>query len=207
MRLRALAAAGGLTIVFLTAAGTPAGAQLITVQQSGVKAGLAFTNLTFPDGDESPETDARAGFTGGVFAVKDLRRGLAIQAEALISAKGATFEDSRLRITYLEFPGLLRYNLAIRALERNPIHLLTGPALAFKIDAALSGDGTSEDVGEDIKSVDVGWVLGAGLDRDAFVVELRYTWGLADVTRDGDAPPDTVRNRSFAIVLGLRIPQ
>lgn len=184
----------------------PAEGQVV-VQQSGVKAGVTFASLAFDAQDsDAPAISRRAGFTAGLFAVRDLRPRLGLQVEALLSVKGAEFEADHLRITYLELPTLARYTFDADVLWSSPLHVVTGPALAFKLDAARSTGGESRSAGSEIRALDVGWIVGAGIDRDGFLVDLRYTWGLVDVVRV-DAGAAKGRNTALSLMVGLRIPR
>lgn len=181
---------------------TPSGPD--SAQSVGVKIGVNFSNLTF-DEDEAtgPATDRRAGFSGGMFLTRHVWRWLAVQGEALMTVKGAEAEQTKIRLTYLEVPLLARASLSTPA--RTPIHLFTGPALAFKIDASESDALGSRDIGATIANFDAGWVIGGGVDLAEFVFDVRYTWGLLSVPKD--APPESkkVRNESFTIMAGMKI--
>lgn len=186
----------------------PAATAQIIVQESGARAGLLFANLSFDGADpDAPPTSRRVGFSGGVFAVRDLRNRLSIQAEGLISVKGAEFETSHLRITYLEFPTLLRYTFDLDAFRANPVHVVTGPALAVKIDAGRSAGAQSSGAGDEVAAIDLGWVVGAGIDLDGILMDVRYTWGLVDVLQDVQTGSGRASNSTFAVMVGLRIPR
>jgi hypothetical protein len=202
-RVSSVAAAGVLAVLTMVAP-RPAWAQE-GLQEFGMKAGVNFSTLKFGDPEvvEGDEPNRRAGFTAGIYLARRVHRALAFQGEALVWVKGAEFDSEKLRLTYLEVPLLARINL--RQPIDHPVHLLTGPALAFKLDASATFDGVSVDVGGDFENFDVGWVLGGGVDFDSFVIDARYVWGLLNAPRGVPVNAPKIRNESFAIMVGLTL--
>jgi len=194
-------------LVTLSLAPARAAGQII-VHQSGVRVGLNLATLTYGEEDGAQlDTSRRAGLVGGLFAVRYLRPRLGLQAEALLSFKGAQFPTGNLRLTYLESPWLLRYELDTPALAPTVVHVVAGPAVAVRIGASFSGGGVSTDVGEDFKTLDLGLVVGAGIDHHGLLVDVRYTWGLVNVPVDRPEEAPGVHNSSFTMLVGLRIPR
>ena len=205
MRLRTATLLAAL--VTLALAPARAAGQII-VHQSGVKAGLNLATLTYGE-DDGPGLDAgrRAGLAAGVFAVRYLRPRLGLQAEGLLSFKGAQYPTGTLRLTYLESPWLLRYEFDAPSLAPSVIHVVAGPAVALKLGASFKGGGVSTDVGEDFRTLDLGLVVGAGIDHHGLLVDVRYTWGLANVPVDRPEEAPGVHNHSFTLLIGLRMPR
>jgi len=184
-------------------------AEKVAAQEVGVKGGFSSSSLHIIDdveGDQ-PFLRSRPGFVGGLYGVKSLGSSgrFGIQAEGLISMKGARFddgdEDGRVALTYLELPVLARFNLTTA--QRIGVHLLTGPAFAFRL--AASGEeegGESENLEEGIKPTDVGWTIGGGVNVGKAVIDVRYTHGLLDIGR-GEAPP--MKNRAVSVMVGFRL--
>ena len=56
---------------------------------------------------------------------------------------------------------------------------------------------------EDIKGVDLGVVVGAGVTFGRFTIDGRYTTGLSNLNSD-DSDSTTVKNRAFAVLAGVR---
>lgn len=192
---------GPLLVTFCLAVAIPAKAQQ-PAEVFGVTIGLNASTLTqSPLLADGGDTNRRLGIVGGGYGVWHLYEHLKLQGEALLSLKGAETDTSKVRITYLEVPILARWNF--RAWNGRTPFALGGPALAFKLDASASQAGSSRDVGSEIENFDLGWVLGAGLDFDQFVVDARYTWGILNVPRGNPADADRIRNGAFSVLVSL----
>jgi hypothetical protein len=171
----------------------------------GIRAGL---NLASVNGDDasfdnvSPEN--RVAFSGGLFAGIRVTPNFLIQPEVLYTEKGARYEaageEAEIRLDYVEVPVLLKGRFGSGGVK--PIAFV-GPAVAFKVSGKAEFQGEEEDI-EDVKSVDIGIVFGAGLDlavgSGAFTIDARYTLGL---TTFADSPdPDDVKNGVWTFSLG-----
>jgi len=166
----------------------------------GVKAGV---NLATFRGDGAVlENDRgaispgnRVGFVGGVFLSLPLGPSALIQPEVVYTQKGARYASGGDEIVweanYLEIPLLLKVRLGSGAARPA---LFVGPAAAFKLDAKAVGrsaDGEQDEnteIGESVRSVDWGLVLGGGVDIAAgdgtLTLEGRYTLGLSPLAKD-----------------------
>lgn len=77
----------------------------------------------------------------------------------------------------------------------------------FNVSAKLVSDGEEDvDIKDDIETFEAGFVLGVGFQMSNFLVEGRYAEGLTDIAKDPDPEDDPYRNRSFAIMVGVRFP-
>lgn len=183
----------------------------------GIRAGLNVADVsnTFEDIDSGEfgfqiDAQPRLGFVGGLFVELPLTPTFAVRPEVLYSQKGAKAvpdadgvddeEDVTLSLDYIEVPVLAR--VAIPASPTLEIGLLAGPSFGFKLDEGLeSGDIDLTDGDEDFAaSTDVGIAVGGEIGSGPFFVDLRYTFGLSDVS-DGEADGDegTPRNGVFAV--------
>ena len=118
------------------------------------------------DDGVSPESVTRLAI--GVSAGIPMSEGLGLHLGAGYSQKGfsasAFGADVTTEIDYLELTALAGLPLPLG--ERSSVHLLVGPALAFKLSCAVSasfmGESLSEDCGDDgPKSMDLGLTGGA----------------------------------------------
>jgi hypothetical protein len=174
----------------------------------GIKGGLNITsaNVEAVGFDISP--DSRAGLVAGLFVHYPIREQVGLQIEGLYSQKGAKVDDLGidvdLRLDYVEIPVLGRFGL--RASEDAIVHIVAGPAFAFKVHDSL-------DVGDffgfdeiDIKPYDVGLSVGGGVTFRNIVVDARYTHGLVNIN-DEDLLDDflEVKNRAFSVTVGWQI--
>ena len=199
--MRTWIASGSLLILSIVA--RPAAAQESVT--FGIKGGLNITsaNVEAVGFDISP--DSRAGLVAGLFVHYPLREQVGLQIEGLYSQKGAKVDDLGidvdLRLDYVEIPVLGRFGL--RASEDAIVHIVAGPAFAFKVHDSL-------DVGDffgfdeiDIKPFDAGIAIGGGVTFRNVVVDARYTHGLVNIN-DEDLLDDflEVKNRAFSVTVG-----
>jgi hypothetical protein len=175
----------------------------------GVKAGVNFANLNFEGEDADVNFDRRTGLVAGLFVVVPSNSPFALQAEALYSQKGAQIEEggftSKVRLNVLEVPVLARFSTP--ASSGASFHVFGGPSLGFKLSAeavdSFEGEEETTDLDDDVKSFDLGLVLGAGVEFGRLVIDGRYSWGLTDINND-DSEDVKVKTRTFSIMAGFR---
>lgn len=171
-----------------------------------IMAGANFAKLTTPSSED--HADTRTALVVGVGVIKPFAPGWAFQPELTYSMKGAktgdgTF-DATFKISYIEVPLLLRYEMPTQSSMRPFFH--AGPALAFKTSCSIEGsDGTqSVSVGCDggdskTKTFDVGLMFGGGLAfkqmDHTFSVGLRYNLGLIEIADGAES-----KNRVLSLV-------
>jgi Outer membrane protein beta-barrel domain len=83
------------------------------------------------------------------------------------------------------------------------VFLIAGAAPAFNVHASYEDQGVAEDVTRDIEDLDIGLVVGAGVESRVVSVDARYTWGLRSAFHDGELD-GTFKNRTFTLMVGLR---
>jgi outer membrane protein with beta-barrel domain len=202
------------------AAATGASAQTIT---AGVKAGVVLSSMPNAgqvvdqvSDTQSIDVSAKFGVTGGGFVQFAFTDRFSFQPEMLFVMKGVKLDlvdntgTATASINYLEFPLLARITAPIS--DQLRAYILVGPAFAVKWSTKAEVDlgGEHFDVNEDfdpaIGSRDFSMVVGGGLERDAYLIEARYTFGLIDVPTGIYVHDDSLRNRAFSVMVGLRIP-
>jgi hypothetical protein len=185
--------------------------------EKGVKAGV---NLASFRGEFADLADAkiRTGFVGGAFVAFGFAPDLAVQVEALFSQKGAKFEsvgmdeegnptgqtyDTFVKVNYLEVPVLLRGTL-LRGAPVQPMYLI-GPTAGISLGGTVESDGLPDADLDELKSVDLGLVLGAGaafrLGGRKVTAEFRYTTGFGDIY-DLSGNAESV-NSVFSLMAGI----
>ena len=153
----------------------------------------------------------------GASAVFPLSPNLGLQLGGAYAAKGATEEefgvDIALELGYLEIPLLLTLSPSVEG-TISP-RFSVGPALSFRIgcsaDAGAEGvrvslDCDSAEFDEEVKTIDIGAVAGAGLDIAtsgslSVSLDLLYNLGLLSIFDFDDT-----KNRAFSILAGITIP-
>lgn len=182
-------------------------------QQIAVKGGVNLATLT--EADEFPDSSRRLGVVGGVSVRVPAGERFSFLIEGLYSEKGLAFDieedgfeaSGDIRIRYIEVPLLGRADLSAPGASTR-VYVIGGAAPAFKLDARVKAEAEGEEETEDIddvESVDLGLVGGAGVEFGRFLVEGRYTHGLMSINSDTDEGDDeSVRNRVISVMVGYR---
>lgn len=182
----------------------------------GFKFGLNMANWHGKDvRDSSADLKTKPGFITGGFVNFKLFDMFSVQPEILFTQKGTT--ASALGVTlktkadYVELPVLAKFSLSLNSGFSPNAYI--GPAVAIKIRGVgiVKSGGTKEkDNIEDLATLDVGLVLGTGVEYPAnflkflgpavVLLDVRYTMGLLSVSTQENV---SIRNGVFSILFGL----
>ena len=199
-------------------AAASAAAQNVT---AGVKAGFVLNSIPNAgqvidqiSGVESVDVSAKAGLTGGGFVQFKFNDQFSLQPEMLFVMKGVNLDlannagDATAKVNYLELPLFMRFNQRLNDTLRG--FVMAGPAFSIKVGTGGTLDGVSGtsdfDIDPAIGSRDFGLAFAGGLEWQKFLVEARYVLGLTDIATDIYVHADDLTNRSFSIMVGLRLP-
>jgi len=148
----------------------------------------------------------------------DLAPGFSLQPELLYVQQGAKNEyeemnemgeligsgDYIMDLDYIQIPVLAKVDLPVAGSVLPSI--IAGPAIAFKINAEGTYEGSTGDVSadlEDVNSTNLSLIVGLGLKLGAgpagVNVEVRYNYGLSKIY---DGPID-IQNRSIQGLVGF----
>ena len=185
----------------------------------GLKGGLSSSKLD-TDSPLLGLEDSRTALAGGAFIVVDLPGFMAIQAEVLYVPKGGSEDvltiDENAEIlgtatmvfqaNYIEIPILAKISLG-----PGPVHLLAGPAFAFRSSSKITSDelpgiDNYEFDWDGLTDSDIGFVIGADVAIGKFLLDARYTHGLTDVSNSSDDPDALlieIKNRAFLVTAGF----
>jgi hypothetical protein len=159
------------------------------------------------------ETTARTGIIVGGFVSWRLNDVLSLGPEVLFVQKGIdvagrtgtlplTFEAD---VDYIEVPVLATWEPRPHARIRG--YLFGGPAVAFRVDAAISRQiGATRvdlDPDEGLESTDVGVAVGGGIAAGRVLFEVRLTEGFTNIAKPAAGLDDSVRNRVWGFLLGV----
>ena len=207
-----------LAALFLVAATFVVNAQT----RFGIKAGLNLADANGKGDGESFSSDSkmRVGFHLGGVADITFAEKFYFQPGLLFSTKGAKFEteDSGVKFTstanlgYLEVPLNVGYRIDAGSAK---INLGLGPYLGFgvagKFTTKVSGGGISAEESENVKwgndedsnvkPLDFGLNLGAGVEFSNFQINLQYGLGLSNNRPKGDSD-NSLKNSVIGISLG-----
>jgi hypothetical protein len=195
-----------------------AGASQAQTVQAGVKVGIDFSSL--PNAGQvidqvvklpSTETSSKTGLVLGGYVMFPLRERLAFQPELSFVMKGVKLNEGSAgtvttSLRYLEFPLLVRYTLP---LDKQTGYVLVGPTFGVKASTSATLDGPSQttdyNIDPAIRTFDAGLAFAGGIEYSRYLFEARYTQGLTDVGTDLYPHADSVKNRVFTIVAGIRL--
>jgi hypothetical protein len=174
-----------LLLAVLLLALTSASAQVRL--STGLKTGL---NLATVYGDDAEGVDLKAGFVSGFSIALYFGDAVALQSEILYCMKGTQYQEgpltTKVKLGYIEVPLLAKFTFSTDA-EIDPF-VYTGPAVATNVSAKLgysvSGSGSTDINVDNVKSTDLGWVIGGGvvfdLPRTRASLEVRYERGFVE---------------------------
>lgn len=169
----------------------------------GLTAGVTVSDINSSD---STTFKRLVGGVGGVFMGTSINSNLGLLVEVLATQRGAADDlataDVTFRLTYLDVPVLLRFGPTSDS--GTNFNVFTGPVAGFRLKADLKDDktGISLNRKNDTKGLDLGWAAGVGVERGAFLADLRYTMGISDF--NDNKPGPKLRNRSAALKVGFR---
>lgn len=187
----------------------------------GVKAGVNIS--TFGGADAPSDLKSLTAFSAGVFFNLSLPGPISIQPEVLYSQKGAKSTSSSytssINLTYIEIPILLKFNIPLAPAAPVKPNVFAGPAAGFlitakaKIDPAPPAPFPAEtDIKDEFTNMDLGVVMGVGLDIDLVAVQLtidaRYFLGLNTLDKNEDPTTHTkedVKNRTASVNIGIAL--
>jgi len=203
--------------VLLTAFLTTLPTILAAQASVGVRGGLSLANVS-SSSDDIESLGTTQGMNIGGFVNIPLSGVASLQLGAGFVQKGAEESESgatvKIGIDYLEIPLLLM--LSPSTTGSVGFNFFVGPAVSFKTGCTLSAsiqgiemnfDCDDPDVDAQLKSIDFGAMIGAGLDiavSDAASVVLQGFYNLG-VTNLDDSGIDTeeAKHRAFSILAGL----
>ena len=190
-----------LVVAMLIASATAATAQS---QGAGFKIGVNFADLNV-ETDEDFSLDRRTGIVVGVFYVFPIAPHFSVQPEWLYAQKGAKFvenSDLGLDLDYYDVPLLLRWDST--ATGQSTFNLFAGPSINFRHRARQEDEDGDRDIRDSIEKIDVGLVVGAGVEFGRFLIDGRYQHGLKEVNKDAELEVLSLKHRTFSIMGGIR---
>ena len=189
----------------------------------GVKGGVNFAHFGGDDASASgvSDSDAKVGFTGGVFGSIPITDIVFIQPSVLFTLKGQKWEsigntgfeyDS---LYYIEVPVLVKVYppFKLPGDDKYNANAFAGPYLGINLfnkyrrtgevrDIVFAGFPATGDI-DDIKTLDVGLVIGIGVDIKKFLFEASYSFGFIAI--DSSAAALDIKNRVITLMAGYRI--
>ena len=175
----------------------------------GFKAGINIANVYDEEGNNFV-ADNKIGFVGGAFLSIPINKFIGFQPEVLYSEKGfkatgntifGSYEFERTS-TYLDIP----LQLQVKPLDM--VTILVGPQYSYLMETKNEFNGTSNTTQEnDINSDNYkknifGFVIGADLNLQQFIVSIRGGWDINKSDSDGDSSSPRYKNQVLQFTLG-----
>jgi hypothetical protein len=143
----------------------------------GIKGGLNIADFSNDDG---VDFNSRTSFHLGGLAHIHIAPHFALQPELVFSGQGAKYSGIEYKMNYVNIPVLLQF------MAGGGFRLQTGPQLGILASAKGESGGTTVDIKDQFKTVDLAWSFGAGyLTPVGFGIDARYNLGLSNVADDG----------------------
>jgi opacity protein-like surface antigen len=182
----------------------------------GVKGGFVSANYT--GSDASSALDSKAGFSIGGFADYDINERLTIQPELLVTTKGTKREKIETdevgfggdnfsmdqTLTYVQLPLLIRYNF--KSTDTVSPFVFAGPAASINTAAKTKIENDDDDDtydNEDIRVIDVGFILGGGFEYNRFTFDIRYDRSISKLYDYEN--PGKIYNSALSFLVGFKI--
>ncbi len=161
-----------------------------TEKSFGVKGGVNFTNLYTEDVDDN---NMLISFNAGLVAILPITDMIALQPEVIYSGKGAELKydnafaegNAKFRLSYIEVPILLRFNLT------DNFSLQAGPYLSYLVNADIKSESDNDIFNSqvdldtnDFNKFDYGLAAGVEFDLNPIGIGARYNYGLANVGKE-----------------------
>ncbi|MBN1637706.1 MAG: PorT family protein, partial [Ignavibacteriales bacterium] len=159
----------------------------------GIRTGINLSSNSFEPELKSITSNGKSGFLGGLFFTFDFGI-FSIQSEVLYSQKGSKIESDtnllnlnrEIHINYLEFPILVKYKIPTS--KSSQINIFTGPSFGINLNSKykIDEDGSSydEDITNQTKATEIGWIFGVGFNltfnKVKFSIEGRYNSSFSD---------------------------
>jgi hypothetical protein len=179
----------------------------------GIKAGMNVSNVWDEQGADFV-ADPKLGAAGGVFLAVPIGKYFGVQPEVLFSQKGFKGGGSLLGFPY-SFTRTTSYIDVPILVQFKPIEyftLLAGPQFSYLLkekNVYTFGSNSSEQEqafsNEDVRNNILGFVVGADVTVNAFVVSARAGWDFQNNNKNGVSTTPRYKNQFLQLTIGFRI--
>jgi hypothetical protein len=157
----------------------------------GVKIGPLFSSVS-----SSTTLSSRNGYEFGIFFGGNRGGRVGVMGEFMIAKKNSGAR-------YIEIPILLRINIGSESKNGLSVYGLVGEFSDIKL---TDGTGTTLNIKQNYKGLDLGLGLGVGVEFARFLAEFRVNIGFLSVlAANGGGTQDLGKSRSYAFLVGFRL--
>ncbi|MGM8361197.1 porin family protein [Flavobacterium sp. ARAG 55.4] len=173
----------------------------------GLKVGGNLSSLratNFEGGDDiTIKFNGNVGFLAGGFAEIKVANKFAVQPEVLFSYESNTMAaegDVDFNLSYINVPVMAKY------FASEKISLQVGPQIGFLVGAKAKFEGDSEDIKDDLETVNFGLNFGLGYElTENVAVDFRYNIGLTGITKEDFLGEDSkLKTSGFSLAVGYK---
>ncbi len=179
----------------------------------GVKAGANYSNVWDEQGQDF-RADSKLGFAGGAFLGIPLGKFFGVQPEILLSQKGFQASGTLLGSGYSLKRTTTHVDVPLQ-LQVKPVQFLTllvGPQYSYLMHQKTtytwgvnSVDQEQEFNNDNLRKNTLGFVVGADINIDHFVLSGRVGWDLQNNNGDGSSYTPRYKNQWLQLTAGLKI--
>jgi hypothetical protein len=158
----------------------------------GPKAGVNLSTMTLKSSGFSIDPTMLVGFHVGVISEISITDNLVLQPGIFYSTKGSKYKisysqfsyEASIAPSYIDIPINLGYYFGT---GKTKIALFAGPYIAYGIGGKSESDGESADISfgntddNDMKPLDFGLNIGAGVNLNGLLISAQYGLGLANL--------------------------
>lgn len=176
----------------------------------GLKAGVNFANV-YDEENQDYVADGKAGFAAGGFLSIPIGKFIGFQPEVMYSQKGfkatgsflgQNYEFSRTS-TFLDIP----LQLQIKPIEQ--LTFLVGPQYSYLLETKDEFNNSSSTNQQSVNSDNFkknifGFVVGADVNLEDFVISGRAGWDISKNDTDGNNTEPRYKNQVIQLTLGYR---
>ncbi len=177
----------------------------------GLKAGVNFSNV-YDEENQDYVADGKVGVAAGAFLSIPFGKFIGFQPEVMYSQKGFKASGTFLGADY-DFTRTTNFIDIPLQLQIKPIEELTilvGPQFSYLLETKNEFNGTTsttqEDAinGENYKKNIFGFVVGADVNLDKFIISGRSGWDISKSDSDGNDTTPRYKNQVIQLALGYR---
>jgi hypothetical protein len=176
----------------------------------GFKAGANYSNVYDEEG-QGFVADGKFGFAGGVFLSIPFGKVIGFQPEFLYSEKGfkATGGTIGFNYEYTRTTSYLDIPLLLQIKPSSYFTLVAGPQFSYLLQTKNEFNSTSTTVQEQINSDNYkknifGFVVGADMNFDQFVLSGRVGWDISKSDANGNSTTPRYKNQLIQLTAGYR---
>ena len=198
-----------ITLFFATIGFSQSTADTRDELKFGIKAGVNYSNVYDEQGQDFVAS-GKTGFAAGAFVAIPLGKFFGIQPEVMYSQKGYKATGTALGFNY-DYSKTTSYVDVPLLLQIKPIPMLSfvaGPQFSYLLDTKYSFNGnttttTEANVNSDNYKKNIfGFVVGADVNIDHFLVSGRAGWDINKSDAEGNSTAPRYKNQVLQLTVG-----